>query len=308
MTHQTAQVVIKNSTGRPFRSVNVLHKYSDDYKNRGDWGSGSDSAPPLPGAISSPMTVDYNTGAFTTGKDWWLVTWEYEGDHKVYYTNPNNFRDIIDFLEAPVKRLINMALDAMDLSAGKVIVDALFNSETTAGFKQHILRDEDAGRQTQIVINADNMVQWLSPSGTSDTGWGVYGDMANADFSGNCGEGSTRGAPMAVTSVAGLQPNEKVRINGTTDLSGCLIGNDDARVYGISMSKQDGDRIYDYILNVDAQGPEGFGSGSMYLAFTDESGDRYDLSIYSSSRSVHTLKYNSQKPIIKKIQWSDYSF
>ena len=45
----------------------------------------------------------------------------------------------------------------------------------------------------------------------------------------------------------------------------------------------------------------------MYLHFTDETGDRYALSIYSSSRSVHTVRYNSQKPAIVKIEWSNTS-
>jgi hypothetical protein len=60
-------------------------------------------------------------------------------------------------------------------------------------------------------------------------------------------------------------------------------------------------------VNVDAQGPSGFGSGSMYLAFTDQTGDTYKLSIYSSTRSIHTVRYNSEKPAIFKIQWSNTS-
>ena len=67
-------------------------------------------------------------------------------------------------------------------------------------------------------------------------------------------------------------------------------------------------RFHDYVVNVDAQGPSGFGSGSIYLAFTDQSGDTYYLSIYSSTRSVHTVRYNSEKPSITNIYWSDYGF
>jgi hypothetical protein len=126
------------------------------------------------------------------------------------------------------------------------------------------------------------------------------------DFQGACGQGDEEGRPMSVTSSKGLQPNETASINGNTDLSTCMVANDGGRVYGITLTGSPG--IYDYVVNVDAQGPSGFGSGSMYLAFTDETNDTYYLYIYSSSRSVHTVRYNSQKPAIKKIWWSNYRF
>jgi len=119
------------------------------------------------------------------------------------------------------------------------------------------------------------------------------------EFTGKCGENSY------ATSDVGLQPNETMEINGNTDLSTCVIANDDAKVYGIKLTGSPG--IYDYVVNVDAVGPSGFGSGSMYLAFTDETGDKYHLSIYSSTRSVHTVRYNSKKPAIVKVEWNNHS-
>lgn len=126
------------------------------------------------------------------------------------------------------------------------------------------------------------------------------------DFQGDCGESSQQGRPNSVGSVKGLQCNETASIQGNTDLSTCMRANNGAMVYGITLTGSPG--VFDFVVNVDAQGPHGFGSGSMYLAFTDESGDTYYLSIYSSTRSVHTVRYNSEKPAIKRIWWSDYSF
>jgi len=126
------------------------------------------------------------------------------------------------------------------------------------------------------------------------------------DFQGDCGESTQQGKPNSVGSDKGLQCNEAASIQGNTDLSTCMRANGGAVVYGITLTGSPG--IYDFVVNVDAQGPHGFGSGSMYLAFTDESGDTYYLSIYSSTRSVHTVRYNSEKPAIKRIWWSDYSF
>jgi hypothetical protein len=118
-------------------------------------------------------------------------------------------------------------------------------------------------------------------------------------FKGSCGNNSS------ATSDMGLQLNQQVDLNGNADLSSCVTANGEACVYGITLTGSPG--IYDYVVNVDAQGPSGFGSGSMYLAFTDETGDTYKLSVYSSTRSVHTVRYNSDKPAIFKIQWSNTS-
>ncbi|MGO8902982.1 MAG: hypothetical protein ACLQU5_32265 [Isosphaeraceae bacterium] len=117
------------------------------------------------------------------------------------------------------------------------------------------------------------------------------------DFKGNPGQNSE------AKSDIGLQPKETVRINGNSDLSTCIQANDGGCVYGITLTGSPG--FYDYVLNVDAQGPSGAFSGQMYLSFTDESGDTYCLAIYSSTRSVHTVRYKSKKPAIIKIKWSN---
>lgn len=103
----------------------------------------------------------------------------------------------------------------------------------------------------------------------------------------------------------GMAVNSEVSINGSSNLYNIIRFNDNGCVYGITLTGSPG--AYDYVINVDAQGPKGFGSGSGYLAFTDKSGDTYKLSIYSSTRSVHTVRYNSHQPEIVKIEWNNHS-
>ncbi len=103
----------------------------------------------------------------------------------------------------------------------------------------------------------------------------------------------------------GMTVNSEVSINNSSQLHDIIKFNDGGCVYGITLTGSPG--FYDYVINVDAQGPKGFGSGAGYLAFTDKSGDTYKLSIYSSTRSVHTVRYNSEKPEIVKIEWNNYS-
>jgi hypothetical protein len=107
----------------------------------------------------------------------------------------------------------------------------------------------------------------------------------------------------SATSDTGLQPGADASINGNTDLSSCVIGNSEGKVYGIRLVSNAG--FYKYRVDVDAQGPSGIGSGSIHLAFTDQTGDTYNLAITSSRREEHTVSYNSDKPSIVKITWKE---
>lgn len=124
--------------------------------------------------------------------------------------------------------------------------------------------------------------------------------MNVAEFTGSCGENSS------ASSGAGLQVNQQVELNGNTDLSSCVQANGGGCVYSVTLSNSP-DPIYDYILNVDAQGPSGIFSGSMHLAFTDQTSDTYHLAVFSSERKMHTLQYNSKQPAIMSFQWSNTS-
>lgn len=95
-----------------------------------------------------------------------------------------------------------------------------------------------------------------------------------------------------------------VTINGSRDLSQVVRFNDGGCVYEIRILQQ-GAGLFDWIIWVDAQGPSALG-GSGYLTFIDESGDKYHLSIFRSARYSHTLRYNSPKPAIRQIIWSNW--
>lgn len=149
-TKRSAYVTVRNNTPNPIRAVTVLHKYSNNYKHRGDWDIIQTS-----NTSDSKLTVEYNTGFFTTGRDWWLVTWQNEDKTWFYYSDPKNLRRIFDTIEG--------------ISPGNRL-KSLFNSESTTGFKQHILRKEDANQVTEIIINKDNTITFHSRSGDSSTG------------------------------------------------------------------------------------------------------------------------------------------
>lgn len=125
------------------------------------------------------------------------------------------------------------------------------------------------------------------------------GDGPPVDFTGNCGEAAN--APNVAES-SGMQPLQTATVNGRP-VSDCVVGNNGAIIYGIGLSRTAGSN--EYIVTVDGHGPLGMFSGSMNLAFTDEAGRTYSLSLYSSRRSQHTMRYSSDKPNIVKIWWSD---
>jgi hypothetical protein len=123
--------------------------------------------------------------------------------------------------------------------------------------------------------------------------------MADVPFTtSDCGKanGTASAAPSAP-----LEVGDRVAINGSTDLSPCVIGNSDARVFSIELAKGTFDG---FSLTVVAQGPSGILSGSMDLVFIDGTGDQYKLAITSSSRKAHSLGFNSSIPGIVSFMWS----
>lgn len=184
VSKREAYVTIQNNTPDTITGASISHKYSDNYKNEAGFSS-------IPPGGKSPMIhkVEFNTGFLTTGRDWWFVTYhrkqsgsERPNELLMWYSDPTNFRSIIDFLEQAAPALIKTAINAAKGSnpallpaakvaqiASKAMCEVLFNKESTSGFKQHILRDEDAGEVTTIIINADNSITFKSPSGTSKT-------------------------------------------------------------------------------------------------------------------------------------------
>ena len=100
---------------------------------------------------------------------------------------------------------------------------------------------------------------------------------------------------------AGLQPGQSMTIEGNLDLSPYMQFNDSGKVYHVSLQASPG--FYDYVVQVDAEGPHGAFSGGGHLAFTDRTGDTYHLYIYSSRRETHTVRYNSDDPAIVKVEW-----
>jgi len=184
-TRRSAGVRVQNATRKTLSSVTVAHKYSDNYNDWYRWEN-----VPAGTKTSYDMTVWYNTGIFTTGKDWWIVMWTYEKDaNSVYlhYTDPQNFRPFIDVFERvsiygiPITTAVigavacaqcgpgaTMAM-AAGIVIGNMLVKTALNTESTAGFKQHILRDEDSGNSNTIVIYDNGSVEFKSRSGSSTT-------------------------------------------------------------------------------------------------------------------------------------------
>ena len=94
-------------------------------------------------------------------------------------------------------------------------------------------------------------------------------------------------------------------INGSTDLSGCVVGPSGASVTSAYVTNQP-PRQYEsfaYGVWVYGQGPSGFGSGSFELTFTDQTGSDYSVKLFSSTPAWHYVDYNSESPGITEMRW-----
>jgi hypothetical protein len=94
VTTRTGYATVRNNTSQPLLGVSLVHKYSDEFKEEQQWGLVQ------PGeAGEEHLAVQFNTGFMTTGRDWWLVTWFSPDMKTILFSDPNNFRDIVDGLE-----------------------------------------------------------------------------------------------------------------------------------------------------------------------------------------------------------------
>lgn len=187
----TANAVVVNKTGKDIVSVSLVHKYSNEFRESKTWTK------LIRNGESTPwMTVKYNTGFGTSGTDWWFVSFVHPTESPVLnYSDPNNFRGVIDFFErgaiVAVPALIKgAAKGAAAICEGKTggacaplgvaataaaaygaeeLSKRLFNSEGTAGFKQYILRSSDANRLVTITLLPRGKIEISSPSGKETT-------------------------------------------------------------------------------------------------------------------------------------------
>lgn len=183
-------VSIVNKTSEKIISVSVAHKYTNKQKNQ----FSSSKVIDKDAKGEEVFDVDYAVGLSTAlENDWWLVSWVSESG-KTTITKPHNFRAFIDTIERIAMKigtpivaiggyLTKVLLENKKNGSDKIeipawivaaativtttLIETFLNSESTAGFKKHTLRENDA-KDNQIIIYDDKVV-FSSNSGKSET-------------------------------------------------------------------------------------------------------------------------------------------
>ncbi|KAK2590191.1 hypothetical protein QQS21_012132, partial [Conoideocrella luteorostrata] len=187
-----ACVQIDNKTPGPLLDVKVIHKYSSVYNEHHKW----DVVPV--GLTKNPkdMEINFNTGIGRIGLDRWKVTWRTPNETLINFSDPDNYRSFFDTAEHVMASVAIFASYAVALGSGiivglpagplgaaagalagdslgetvsKHLSQAILSSETTAGFKEHMLEEEDVGGCTVIIIDSDHSITLSSRSGNSTT-------------------------------------------------------------------------------------------------------------------------------------------
>ncbi|MBN8508328.1 MAG: hypothetical protein J0L57_06920 [Burkholderiales bacterium] len=204
---RTCKVAVVNRTGRRLSMVAVGHKYSDVYRDSFQWlsavepGQTTPAAGPVRYHIGVATTgrdwwlvtwVHAATGeAFHTAPHnyrEWLDAPEkvLHGATELAHCVAGGFlvdrilknASVLAFLSrigVPETWLPAAVEGGMSLKNACIVLGcveltrALTNTEATVGFKQHILRDDDAGRTLQIELGPNNAVHLRSHSGVSET-------------------------------------------------------------------------------------------------------------------------------------------
>jgi len=190
-TNRSATVSIMNLTGEPIVAA-YSHKYSDKFKDSGT----TSSKTPIPvGLLQKAGKARFRTGFGTTGKDWWVVSFV-DDRGCTYISSPKNARKFVDGLEKtaiytggvlievgvstavaglldpePVGKIAGGVLGGITAGLGATMV-GLSNTESTAGFKQHILRSKDT---SLLILVSKKNATFQSKSGQSTTGMVMTG-------------------------------------------------------------------------------------------------------------------------------------
>lgn len=165
-TVRTANAVLENKTRHNFTNAAVVHRYSDDAQVGGTWKDVKIDQ------TTTPFAVTYRTGFFTTGQDWWIVSWVDDEGH-VWVTSPRNGRKFVDVLER-----IWQVLGSFGAAAGgdEKALDAqeklMEHWVGTASFKSFILRAKDQNTTVKIAVVEDQKdhftVKYSAPSGDDE--------------------------------------------------------------------------------------------------------------------------------------------
>lgn len=135
----------------------------------------------------------------------------------------------------------------------------------------------------------------------------IPAEYINCDFS--CDKAGQNSKAVAMHKESGLILNGNVVINGSSKLGDIIKFNDGGKVNTIQLIYNPSKvSVYTYEIRVRAGGPHGPFSGSGYLRFIDRTGDHYDLSIFRSKEDWHVVDFNSEKPEIDEIKWSNKAF
>jgi hypothetical protein len=98
-----------------------------------------------------------------------------------------------------------------------------------------------------------------------------------------------------------LNLNSQLAINGSTNLSTCIVGPNGAAVDWITYQTNNG--IINSVIYVYGQGPKGAGSGSLSLQFLTQAGQTHTLSLTSSSPGLHSDRFQDTSGIVS-ISWA----
>ncbi|MGW5365152.1 eCIS core domain-containing protein [Actinopolymorpha pittospori] len=161
--------------------------------------------------------------------------------------------------------------------------------------------DQISGAATRIAVGPDG-TPWVV-NGLDNIYQLVPTNASRVEFT-TQDAGKVRG--RAVAKAGSLFPGDTVMINGSTDLSRVIVGNSGACIYSLTMDTTAA--YYDFLVQADGRGPSGPFSGTLWLKFVDETGDVYSLSLFLSDRRTHEVRFDSTRPGIREIQWSDSMF
>lgn len=162
-------------------------------------------------------------------------------------------------------------------------------TETKTSLKSTLGKDYETGTLDQI----------LDTSFLTEVQNGAYTNFL-------CEHGGSPGVAVCEEGE-GMVLGQHVSINGDKEIQKWVYRSKDGKVFDIYLGTNSSGGFYKYQILVEAQGPDTgwWTTDGIKLHFTDKTGDEYALDIVSTTRKVHYVRYNSDRPNIISFRWEN---
>ena len=160
-TLRSAKARIINRTGAKIKSLSLVHRYSDVYRNARLFSDIDRNIP-----TNSYLTVQYRTGFLCYGTDWWWLTWT-DSNNKLHIIEPKSSTSCSSDNEVPLVHINNRISKRDSLLVNPTHGNS--KDSSICGYHSYMLVNGDNDEFINIILHPYQQqgIEIVSPSGST---------------------------------------------------------------------------------------------------------------------------------------------